>query len=107
MAIVYLIVALLISVAAVVFALQNSMEVMVTLAVWKFEGSLSLILLLSFFIGIFIGIFIMLPGNLRKTFELSGLKKRIHKKDKTAEEPAQSEPVPEIKVEKQKEKPSR
>lgn len=79
MIIFYLILALTISIGAVVFALQNSEPVTVTLFAWTVTGSLSLVLLVTLLSGLLIGLLVVLPGTIRRNFQVSGLKKTIQK----------------------------
>ncbi|TNJ36060.1 LapA family protein [Chlorobaculum thiosulfatiphilum] len=77
MATLYLIIALLIAVLAVVFALQNSMLVTVSFFSWTITGSLSLVLLATLAIGVLIGLLVLSPALLKKTFKSSSQRKRI------------------------------
>jgi uncharacterized integral membrane protein len=77
MATLYLIVALVIAVLAVVFALQNSMLVTVSFFSWTITGSLSLVLLATLAIGVLIGLLVLSPALLKKTFKSSSQRKRI------------------------------
>ena len=54
----FLIVALGLAILTVVFALQNTVPVVVTFLIWKFEGSLAMVLMLTFALGVlvFVGI---------------------------------------------------
>lgn len=73
----YLIVALLIAVLAVVFALQNSMLVTISFFQWTVTGSLSLVLLATLAIGVLIGLLVLVPSLLKKTIKSSSQRKRI------------------------------
>lgn len=77
MATLYLIIALLIAVLAVVFALQNSMLVTVSFFSWTVTGSLSLVLLATLAIGVLIGLLVLVPSLLKKTIKSSSQRKRI------------------------------
>lgn len=77
MATLYLIIALLIAVLAVVFALQNSMLVTVSFFSWTVTGSLSLVLLATLAIGVLIGLLVLSPALLKKTIKSSSQRKRI------------------------------
>jgi uncharacterized integral membrane protein len=77
MATLYLIVALVIAVLAVVFALQNSILVTISFFSWTVTGSLSLVLLATLAIGVLIGLLVLAPSLLRKTFKSSSQRKRI------------------------------
>ncbi len=73
----YLIVALVIAVLAVIFALQNSMLVTISFFSWTISGSLSLVLLATLAIGVLIGLLVLAPNLLKKTFKSSSQRKRI------------------------------
>lgn len=73
----YLIIALLIAVLAVIFALQNSMLVTILFFSWTITGSLSLVLLATLAIGVLIGLLVLAPNLLKKTFKSSSQRKRI------------------------------
>ncbi len=73
----YLIIALVIAVLAVVFALQNSMLVTISFFHWTVSGSLSLVLLATLAIGVLIGLLVLVPSLLKKTFKSSSQRKRI------------------------------
>jgi uncharacterized integral membrane protein len=67
-----IIAALIIAILAIVFTLQNADIILVTFLVWKFEGSLALVLLLAFATGVIASLLILLPKAMKK-----GQKKRI------------------------------
>lgn len=48
----FLIAALGLAILTVIFALQNAIPVGMTFLVWKFEGSLALVLMLTFALGV-------------------------------------------------------
>jgi uncharacterized integral membrane protein len=50
----FLIGALGLAILTVIFALQNPIPVGVTFLVWKFEGSLALVLMLTFTLGVLV-----------------------------------------------------
>jgi len=77
MATLYLIVALVIAVLAVVFALQNSMLVTISFLSWTITGSLSLVLLATLAIGALIGLLVLAPTLLKNTIKASSQRKRI------------------------------
>lgn len=60
-----LIVGIVFAIGAVLFALQNNTPVVVTLAVWRFEGSLALVLLLSLGLGALIAGLLSSPTVIR------------------------------------------
>jgi uncharacterized integral membrane protein len=73
----YLIIALVIAVLAVIFALQNSMLVTISFFQWTITGSLSLVLLATLAIGVLIGLLVLSPALLKKTIKSSSQRKRI------------------------------
>jgi putative membrane protein len=87
MAIVYLILALLIAVIAVIFAWQNPATITVTFFAWKAaDVPLSLVLLATLAIGIVIGWLFVAPSLVRHTFRASGNRKRIGALEKDLED---------------------
>ncbi|MGF1535283.1 MAG: lipopolysaccharide assembly LapA domain-containing protein [Elainellaceae cyanobacterium] len=72
-----LIAALIVAFLAVVFALQNSAPIEVSLGIWDFEASLAIILLLTLAIGFFIGLCVALPALIRRNLRISRQKKQI------------------------------
>lgn len=81
-----LILALLIAIIAVVFALQNTMAVTVSFFVWQFDQSLALVLLLTMVVGVLIGIFTVLPGSARSKWRLKSQRKKIEALEKSLQQ---------------------
>ena len=73
----YIIIIVLVAVVAVIFALQNSVAITVTLFSWSISGSLSLFLIVTLAIGILLGILIMTPSIFKRHRAASGLKKQV------------------------------
>ena len=65
--IISLIFGLILSLAALVFALQNTQSVRISFLVWHVNGSLALLLIIFFFVGLLAGILVILPGRIRST----------------------------------------
>jgi putative membrane protein len=86
MATVYLIFALVISVIAVIFALQNPDPVTVSFLAWEVDGSLSLVLLVTLAIGAVIGLLVLAPSTIKHTLAASGHRKRIGLLEKELDE---------------------
>lgn len=87
-------VALFVALVAVVFALQNSMVVSVSFLVWRFSGSLALILLLTLAVGFLVGWLAALPTIFRLRRERMGLRKEVARlEEKLAEERTRLEMV--------------
>lgn len=80
-----LIVSLLIAVLAIVFAVQNAAPVTVTFLLWQFKGSLALILLLTFVLGVVVALLAVLPGIVRRSREIAGYKKKLSEAQRLSE----------------------
>lgn len=74
---IFIIIALLIAVIAVIFALQNTAAVTVTFLFWSINGSLALILLLTLLVGVLISVLVSLPGLIRRKWSLASHKKKL------------------------------
>lgn len=72
-----LIAAIALSIMMVFFALQNSQPTQVAFGGWYFNGSLVIILLMSFGAGVLAMFLAMLPGSVRKSIEISRLKSQL------------------------------
>ncbi|HYX06252.1 MAG TPA: LapA family protein [Bacteroidales bacterium] len=72
-----LIIALILAVILVVFALQNAADTAVKLWFWDFHSSLSLLLLVAFGIGTLLGIIFSWPSIKKKNKKISERDKRI------------------------------
>ena len=72
-----LVLALLIALLTVVFALQNITPVTVGLFAWSFEGSLALVVLVALTVGALVGILASLPAVLRARREAAHLRREI------------------------------
>lgn len=69
--------ALVIAILAIVFAIQNAVPITVTFLLWKFSGSLALVLLLTFALGVIMGLLASMPAVVRKSWTIASQKKRI------------------------------
>ena len=72
-----LIIAIAVALLAVLFAVQNTQAVTVSLLAWDFTQPLALILLIVLAIGVIIGLLATSPGMVKRTFTISGQKKKI------------------------------
>ncbi len=72
---IFIILALLLALLAVVFALQNTTTVTITFLFWQFTGSLALVLLVALAVGILISFFAYLPSLLRGQLSMRRLRK--------------------------------
>lgn len=92
-----LILAFLIAIAAIIFALQNTAAVTVSFFVWQFHQSLALVLILTAIVGVLIGILTVLPGSIRSKWRLANQRKKIDALEKNL----QSEKVQREEVQRQ------
>ncbi|SDA20400.1 Uncharacterized integral membrane protein [Nitrosospira sp. Nsp18] len=74
-----LIVGIAAAIAAVAFALQNSIPVTVTLGLWTFDSSLAMVLLLAIGIGAIIALLVSWPGIIKNVWKGSQLRRRVNK----------------------------
>jgi len=86
MATVYLIVALVIAIVAVIFALQNTMIITISFLAWEVPGSLSLVLLITLAIGVVIGLLVLSPSAIKNSMAVSSHRKRIGSLEKELDE---------------------
>lgn len=82
MRIVYLLIVLAVAIFAVIFALQNSMQIVISFFSWSTSGSLSLLLILAFAIGVVLGVLIMAPSAFKRSLQFSGLKRKFSRLEK-------------------------
>lgn len=91
------------AIGAVLFALQNDAPVAVTLAVWRFEGSLAFVLLVALGLGALIAGLFSSPTVIRGQWTAARLRRQIadlekelaeHKRRENASEPTQRAPAP-------------
>lgn len=74
---IFLFFALFISVLAVIFAVQNNAPATVSFAIWKYNGSLALVLLVAVAAGSLISFFVSLPSNLKTRWTLRQQRKKL------------------------------
>ncbi len=72
-----LVLGIVFAIVAVLFALQNNIPVAVTLAVWHFEGSLALVLLLALGLGVLITCLLSSPAVIRRQWLAARLRRRV------------------------------
>jgi uncharacterized integral membrane protein len=73
----FLIAALALAILTVIFALQNPIPVGVTFLLWKFEGSLALVLMLTFTLGVLVSLLVSIPTILKRRTAISNQQKKI------------------------------
>ncbi len=73
----FIVLALLIAIAIILFALQNSAVVTVSFLSFHYDGSIALILVTVFALGLLAGLLISIPSLLRKSLDLREQKKKV------------------------------
>jgi putative membrane protein len=74
---IFIVIALLISIVAVVFALQNLVPVTISFFFWSIHGSLALVLLVSIAAGVLISLLASLPGLIRVRWVAASQRKKL------------------------------
>ena len=82
----FIITALIIAILAVVFAIQNANIIIISFLAWQFQGSMALVLLLTFALGFVAGSLIILPKLIKRSFMISNQKKKLEESQKRLEE---------------------
>lgn len=72
-----LILGIVFTIGAVVFALQNNVAITVTFAIWQFEGSQALVLLLSLGLGVLITCLLSSPTVIRRQWAANRMRRQI------------------------------
>ena len=80
-----LVLAIILAVIAVVFALQNAEIIPVTFLFWDFLKPLALTILLTFAIGVMSALLFTIPGTFKRKRKISSLKKEIKSLQKEVE----------------------
>lgn len=65
------------AIGAVLFALQNNVAITVAFAVWQFEGSQALVLLLTLGLGVLITGLVSSPTIIRRQWEANRMRRQI------------------------------
>lgn len=73
----FLILASIIALLAIIFALQNAVTIEIAFGIWRLEESLALVLLLTLTAGFVVGLLVSMPTITRKQWQISTQKKRI------------------------------
>lgn len=74
---IFLVFALFIAILAVIFAVQNNSMATISFALWDFQGSLALILLVTLGAGALISIFVSMPSNIRARWTIRQQRKKM------------------------------
>ncbi|CAM3301933.1 LapA family protein [Rhodothermus bifroesti] len=73
----FLLLALLIALAALIFALQNPSYITVRLGPYQVEQTAALIIFVSFILGALVGMLAMIPGQLKRAREIRRLRQQL------------------------------
>ena len=73
----YAIVAIIVAIASVLFALQNNVPVSVGFLTWRFDSSLAMVLLLALALGAIIIALISTPATLKRQWTINRQQKHI------------------------------
>jgi len=73
----WLIMAIVIAMLVVIFALQNAIPITVSFLTWKFESSLALILLITIALGALMSLLVSVPSKIKKIKIILNQKKKI------------------------------
>ncbi len=82
----HFILAIIVGVVAVIFALSNVAVVSVEFLLWDFEASLAIVVLISFLLGIMATLIMVLPSVWRKSTEVRKHKKQTQQLSKEQEQ---------------------
>lgn len=91
-----LIVAIIVAILAVVFALQNAVPITVSFLTWRFESSLALVLLITLALGIIMSLLVSVPSMIRTRKIITNQKKKIQKLEIGLQKEAESKVEEEI-----------
>ena len=75
----WLIIAIIVAILAVIFALQNAIPITVSFLTWKFESSLALVLLIAIALGVLMSLMVSVPSKIKN------MKLILHQKRKIIE----------------------
>lgn len=67
--------AVVIAILAIIFALQNAVPIAVTLGIWQVEISLALVLILTLGVGVVVGLLVSVPSLMRRNLKLAHQKR--------------------------------
>lgn len=81
---IFLFLALLITIALVLFAVQNAALVTITFLAFRFEGSLAFILVVVFASGVLSGILMTVPSLWKKSSSLRQQRKKVKQLEESA-----------------------
>ncbi|NIM93286.1 MAG: DUF1049 domain-containing protein [Anaerolineales bacterium] len=83
---IYLILALILAILVTIFAVQNNEVIDITFLAWTVQGSLALVLMITFALGIGIGLLISSPSAVRSRLQMRDLNKKLQSMEKELQE---------------------
>ncbi len=98
---VQLIVAIVVAILAVVFALQNAVPITVSFLTWRFESSLALVLLITVALGVIMSLLVSVPSMIKRRKIISSQKKKIQELESGLQGESESKIEEEIESEEQ------
>ncbi|NET56480.1 MAG: LapA family protein [Symploca sp. SIO2E6] len=81
-----MILASIIALLAIVFALQNAVPIKIAFGLWQLEESLALVLLLTLTVGFVVGLLVSIPTIMKREWKISNQKKTIVELEKQLDE---------------------
>jgi len=91
-----LILAIIVAILAVVFALQNAVPITVSFLTWRFESSLALVLLITLALGILMSLLVSVPSMIKRKRMISNQKKKIQELESGLQKETESKMEEEI-----------
>jgi len=88
----FIVLALVIAIAIILFAMQNSAIVTISFLSFHYTGSLALIVAVLFTLGLLAGLLVSLPSLLKKHLDLREHKKKIKRLEENASKNSLSKP---------------
>ncbi|MBE9128926.1 MULTISPECIES: LapA family protein [unclassified Coleofasciculus] len=85
----FLILAGIIAISAIIFALQNAVPITISVWFWQLEGSLALVLVLTLVVGILVGLLVSMPAIIKRSWKIASHQKKITRLEKASSEQAQ------------------
>lgn len=89
-----LILALFLALIVTIFAVQNNTAIDVAFLAWTIDGSLALILMITFALGILIGLLVSTPAWIRRVRQSADLKKNIRVLEKDLDDARKATVIP-------------
>lgn len=80
------IVAIIIAIAGVAFAMQNGVPVTVVFFLWRFDGSLAMVLLIAMALGGIVIALVSTPSTVRRQWTINRQRKRIDELEQLSRE---------------------